>query len=330
MHRSCLAHAVIDLEADDRDRHLDAALGDLLGGLARVRRRAVVAAVGDQDHAAPPLRGAEVVRDGQQRRADRRPALAVEPVDGAAQRVLVQRPDRDGQLGVPAALGARDLADLRAVDPQPERRALRQPVDERRRRPAWPRPGASRRCPRPRSSTSTRRARSAPGCACRTSARGAAGANASASATPEASAPHHGPQASRLPAMSRTISESLSPIAWPGSVSSSAVMIAATTSRTPRYSAAVWPRARDETARDESRTRRSGTRPSYGARRGRRQGPGTQSAHGPKVPDTRRTRRFPGGSWALRERGRARSAAVAPSTVQSGLARLRCPVDRRP
>ena len=90
-----LAHAVVDLEADDRDREVDAALGHALGGLAGIRRRAVVAAVGDEHDAALALGGAEVVRDGEQRAADRRPALALERVD----RVASARPCPAGRPG---------------------------------------------------------------------------------------------------------------------------------------------------------------------------------------------------------------------------------------
>ena len=126
-------HAVVDLEADDRDRHLDAALGAPRSrGLAGIGRRAVVAAVGDEHDAAAALRGPEVVRHREQRRC----RSASGPCPSSALTVsrsasLSSGPDRHRQLRVPAALCARDLADLGAVDAQPERRALGQPVDER-------------------------------------------------------------------------------------------------------------------------------------------------------------------------------------------------------
>ena len=78
-----------------------------------------------------PSAAPEVVGHGQQRVADRRPPLPVRRLDGAAHRLLVQRADRAPQLGVAAGLLARGLGHLGAVHAQPERRAGRQPVEQR-------------------------------------------------------------------------------------------------------------------------------------------------------------------------------------------------------
>jgi hypothetical protein len=72
----------------------------------------------------------EVLGGLQQRAADRRPALALERLDLGLEPVAVQRADRRDEVRVLAALGARDAAELVAVHPQADLRALRHRVDE--------------------------------------------------------------------------------------------------------------------------------------------------------------------------------------------------------
>ena len=121
--------ALVEREPHDRDRQLDAAPGDAPRGGARRRRRAVVEAVGDEDDLMAAPVGPEVAGRGQQRTADRRPALALQPMHRVAQLRAVAGRHRCDELGVGAGPRAALARDARAVDAQPHRRLPRHGVE---------------------------------------------------------------------------------------------------------------------------------------------------------------------------------------------------------
>jgi hypothetical protein len=123
------AHALVDLQADDGDVQVHAGAGHVTRGVAGIRGRAVVAAVGHEDHRALS-RGGQVVRGGPQRAADRRAPAALQRLDARAEPVAVERADRDDQLRVAAARAATALGDARAVHAHADLSVRRQQADE--------------------------------------------------------------------------------------------------------------------------------------------------------------------------------------------------------
>ena len=91
----------VDVEADRLDAHLDAALGDALGDLARRGRLTGVLAVGDEDDR-PRARGPEVLGRALERVGDRGAPLRLERADLLLGLRAVQRADRQHEARVAA------------------------------------------------------------------------------------------------------------------------------------------------------------------------------------------------------------------------------------
>ena len=120
---------LVDVEADRLDAHLDAALGDPLGDLARRRRLAGVLAVGDEDDRARPRRP-EVLGGALERVGDRGAALGLERADLLLGLGAVERADRQDEARV-AARGPYRARRLGAAEhAQPHLRRGRQRAEE--------------------------------------------------------------------------------------------------------------------------------------------------------------------------------------------------------